>query len=250
MLRLTLRNEARASLAPTSKSPGGTCLFLSLDCRQNLVPVRLPHRYHKTHQVHLQVQQQSEVTILHQETGAIRQKTETKFKRGITIEPLGDRLRDLPYWSQGFKVNLEETELPAPAHISHDSDSERPTKVAPKQHHLFTHFPKDGNCEVWLRTKITSALCRRRSGVAVPRAEKFGDLITADHKVCNEQGESRNGHRYAVVVQDLATEWTQSYQCKTKTSQETEKSLQKFLEPSHKTEAIYTDNSLELLKIF
>ena len=32
------------------------------------------------------------------------------------------------------------------------------------------------------------------SGETVPRAEKFGDLITADHKVFNE--ESRNNHRY------------------------------------------------------
>ena len=81
---------------------------------------------------------------------------------------------------------------------------------------------------------MTRAPCRRRTGEAVPRAEKFGDLITADHKVLNEEGESRNNHRYAVVVQHLATQWIQSYPCKTKTSQETEKSLRKFREPSQK----------------
>ena len=47
---------------------------------------------------------------------------------------------------------------------------------------------------------------------------------------------------------DLATQWIQSYPCKTKTSQETEKSLQKFLEPSEKPKVIYTDNSLEFGK--
>ena len=41
-----------------------------------------------------------------------------------------------------------------------------------------------------------------------------GDLITADHKVLNEAGESRDTHRYAVVVQGLATQWIQSYPCK------------------------------------
>ena len=41
--------------------------------------------------------------------------------------------------------------------------------------------------------------------VSIPRTDKFGDLITADHKVLNEEGESRNNHRYTVVVQDLAT---------------------------------------------
>ena len=50
----------------------------------------------------------------------------------------------------------------------------------------------------------------------VPRAENFGDLKTADHKVLSERCESRHNHRYAVVVQDLATQWIQSYPCKTK----------------------------------
>ena len=62
----------------------------------------------------------------------------------------------------------------------------------------------------------------------MPSAEHFGDLIAADHKILSEESESRNNHRYAVVVQDLATQWIQAYPCKTKTSQETQKSLQKF----------------------
>ena len=60
--------------------------------------------------------------------------------------------------------------------------------------------------------------------------------------------ESPNNHRYAVVVQDLATQWIQTYPCKTKTSQETQRSLQKFLEPNRKPKVIYTDNSLEFGK--
>ena len=73
------------------------------------------------------------------------------------------------------------------------------------KHSVYTHFPKDRNCEICQRTKITRAPCRRRNGGAVPRAENFGDLITADHKVLSDNCESRNNHRYAVVVQDLAT---------------------------------------------
>ena len=73
-------------------------------------------------------------------------------------------------------------------------------------------------------------------------------MITADHNVLSEGCESRNNHRYAVVVQDLATQWIQSYPCKTKTSQETQRSLQKFLEPNRKPKVIYTDNSLEFGK--
>ena len=94
---------------------------------------------------------------------------------------------------------------------------------------------------------------RAEDALAEPysRAEKFRDLITADHKdhkVLSEGCESRNNHRYAVVVQDLATQRIQSYPCKTKTSQETQTSLQKFLEPNRKPKVIYTDKSLEFGK--
>ena len=126
-------------------------------------------------------------------------------------------------------------------HISQDSDPERPTKVVSKsrKHRIYSHFPKDRNCEVCLRTKMTRAPCRRRTGEALPRAEKFGDLIKADHKILNEEGESRNNHRYAVVVQDLATQWIQSYPCKTKTSQETEKEFTNVPRAVAKTNKIY-----------
>ena len=43
----------------------------------------------------------------------------------------------------------------------------------------------------------------------------FGDLITTDDKILAEGCESRNNHRYAIVVQDLVTHWIQSCPCKT-----------------------------------
>ena len=116
------------------------------------------------------------------------------------------------------------------------------------KHSVNAHFPKDRNCEICKRTKITRAPCRRRNGESVPRAANFDDLITADHKVPSDNCESRNNHRYAVVVQDLATQWIQAYPCKNKTLQETKRSLQKFLEPERKPKVIYTDNSLEFGK--
>ena len=66
-----------------------------------------------------------------------------------------------------------------------ESDLKNPTTLATKsrKHSIFTHhFPKARNCEVCLRTKMTRAPCRRRTGEAPLRAEKFGDLITVDHK--------------------------------------------------------------------
>ena len=113
------------------------------------------------------------------------------------------------------------------------------------KHNVYTHCPKDPNCDICSKTKITMASCRRRAGTVVPKAEHFGDFKTADHKVLSEGCESRNNHRYAVAVQDLATQWLQSYPCKTKSSQEAQKNLMMFLEPTRKPKVIYTDNSIE-----
>ena len=112
-----------------------------------------------------------------------------------------DRLGDLPEWLEPFTENLKDTETLAPAQVSQDSDSERTTKVAEKSmmHTTFTHFPKSRDCDACFRTKITRAPCRRRTGEVLPRGEKFGALITADHKVLTEECESRNNHRYAVA---------------------------------------------------
>ena len=104
---------------------------------------------------------------------------------------------------------------------SHVLPMESRAKVEPGsgKHSVYTHFPKNLHCDICLKTKTTGASFRRHGGTVVPRAEDFGDLITADHNVLSEESESRNNHRYAVVVQDLATQWIQSYPCKSKPSQ-------------------------------
>ena len=91
---------------------------------------------------------------------------------------------------------------------SHEVPMESLAKVEPSsgKHSIYTHFPKDPNCDICLKTKITRASCKRRAGTVVPRADNFGDMITADHKILSEESESRNNHRCAVVVQDLATQ--------------------------------------------
>ena len=175
-------------------------------------------------------------------------KKETTIERGNPCDS------EIPEWLQEFRENLVDDEIPlqggSHASSSHEVSLEPTTKRREDlgKHNVHTHFPKDRNCEICKRTKITRAPCRRRNGEAVPRAANFGDLITADHKVLSDNCESRNNHRYAVVVQDLATQWIQAYPCKNKTSQETQRSLQKFLEPERKPKVIYTDNSLEFGK--
>ena len=105
---------------------------------------------------------------------------------------------DIPEWLQEFKENLVDDRVPE-RRDSHASSSHEPSleptsarSVDWDKHSVYTHFPKDRNCEICQRTKITRSPCRRRIGGAVPRAQHFGDLITADHKVLGEGCESRN----------------------------------------------------------
>ena len=167
-----------------------------------------------------------------------------------------DELQGVPYWLQEFQHGLVDESVPEHRDTpssSHELPLEPRAKVVPSKHIIFAHLPKDWNCDICFRTKTTRASCRRRTGTVVPRAENFGDSTTADHKVLSEGCESRHNHRYAVVVQDLATLWIQSYPCKTKTSEETQKSLHKFLEPTRKPKVItltIKQNWANFVKIF
>ena len=142
-----------------------------------------------------------------------------------------DELQGVPDWLQEFKHGLVDESVPEhrdTSSSSHELPLEPRAKVVPTKHNIFTHFPTERNCDICLRT---------RTGTVVPRAETSGDLITADHKVLSEGCESRHNHRYAVVVQDLATQRIQSYPCKTKTSQETQKELAKVLGADQESES-------------
>ena len=163
----------------------------------------------------------------------------------------GSPCSDIPEMLQEFREILVDDGVPEHTD-SHASSSHEPS-IEPVRnedlgrHSVYTHFPKDRNCEICQRTKITRAPCRRRIDRVVLRAENFGDLITADYKVLSENCESRNNHRYAVVVQDLATQWIQSYLCKTKTFKETQRSLQRRIPKSFTLTIPW--NSAKLVKI-
>ena len=110
-----------------------------------------------------------------------------------------DTTQGIPDWLQPFTENLKDLETHVPAHPSEReiSDSEGDaSKVEPqkRKHSIFTHFPKDRNCGMCLRTKIIRVPFRRRNKESMPRAEQFADVITADHKVINEGSESWNNH--------------------------------------------------------
>ena len=80
---------------------------------------------------------------------------------------------------QEFTENLVDDRVPDHKD-SHASSSHEPSLQSTParsadlgKHSVYTHFPKDPNCEICQRTKITMAPCRRRNGGAVLRAENF-----------------------------------------------------------------------------
>ena len=165
---------------------------------------------------------------------------------------------EIPEWLQEFRENLVDDEIPvhgdSHASSSHEASLEPIFKRCEDlgNHSVYNHFPKDRSCEICKMIKITRAPCRRRNSGAVPRAENFGDLMTADHKGLSDNCESRNNHRYAVVVQDLATQWIKSYPCKTKTSQQTERACKSSWSPIGSLKSFTLTipwNSAKLVKI-
>ena len=62
--------------------------------------------------------------------------------------------------------------------------------------------------------------------------------ITADHRVLNDDQESRLQHRYAVGVQEKTTQWIQCYPCQTKSAPETWRSLQKHVTPDESPKSV------------
>ena len=93
----------------------------------------------------------------------------------------GDPLySDIPDWLQEFRENLVDDRVPERRH-SNASFSHEPFFGACAyekcgfggKHIVKTHFPRDRNCEICQRTKITRASCRRRTGGAVHRADIF-----------------------------------------------------------------------------
>ena len=173
-----------------------------------------------------------------------QQKPKTQKKNEDDEELRCELLQDVSEWPQDFKENLVDDPVLL---MSYQWSRE----------------------QKWYRARLSkvSFLTSRRTRIAISaEGQKLQRLLAEDAlvKSCPERtvlviyqprmtkfsvkDRNRNNHRYAVVVQDLATLWIQSYPCKTRTSQETQKNLMKFLEPTRKPKVIYTDNSLEFGK--
>ena len=92
-------------------------------------------------------------------------------------------------------------------------------------------------------THVTCKLDNRRCD-ALPEATCFGDRLTVDHKIMNEENKSVGDEDLvACVIQDAYTDWLQAYPCKSKSAADTLRSFQESLGPKLKTHHVYADNS-------
>ena len=128
-----------------------------------------------------------------------------------------------------------------------NSDSECLTKVTTKRRSQYSY-------SFLLRIKISKSTCEAQWQelfaedvlMKLFSVQKYEDLIMIDHKVVQEENESRNNSQFAVVFQDLFTQWIQSNLSWTKTVCETERMFffPKFLESTRESKVRYTHNSL------
>ena len=75
------------------------------------------------------------------------------------------------------------------------------------KHNVFTHFPKDPNCEICRKSKAMKTRCSRKDLDAVkpdslPKPTAFGQFISADHAIFNENHQSRQHDTVALIIQD------------------------------------------------
>ena len=100
-----------------------------------------------------------------------------------------DPTQGILVWLQPFSVYLEDLEALSSERANSDSEGEA-SKV-----------------ETQNRKHNVHACIRKNRKRSILWSEKYGDLTTTEHKILNKRRESRNNHRYAVVVQVLATQW-------------------------------------------
>ena len=144
-------------------------------------------------------------------------KTQNKNKKRDDSRDADDRLRDLPEWLEEFTDNLEDTEVHAPAHTSQDSDSERPTKLVQmsRKHSIYTHFPKDRNCEdYWSFCKWNRVRVSILSTLTFRKTQKMRFLLEDENNGGSLQKTHWRSSTTSRKVWWLDNGWSQSSQVK------------------------------------
>ena len=205
-----IKNGRKSSVTQTTTFP-----WLSWACKQPTVSPKALEDRNQTravgdHELHLETELPEWLQTIH---GRI-DKGIVKFHRRLS-----SRLGHTTAKSSSLSAHLP---------------ARRTSNKAGGMHDLFTYFPKDPNCDVCRRAKVTTVPCRINLDDRADRITRQKYLAiwkTADHKVLNKDQEARLHNQLAVVVLDLTTQWIQSYLYKIKSAQETPRSLRQFICP-------------------
>ena len=137
--------------------------------------IHLQHRYRKC--VPAPTRSESTRRSARRDLSLEPTETETQIKNEATESARGDLLRDMPELLTEFTENLVDERVPAhrdaPASTSRDSDSEPPRKMVWRKDSIYTHFPKDRNCDIFKRTKITRAFLQKTYWYSRTQSGKF-----------------------------------------------------------------------------
>ena len=121
-------------------------------------------------------------------------------------------------------------------------------KVISGKYSIFTHFPNDRNYDICLRTKITTASCRKRTATVVSDRKM---LVIQKLRIAKFSVKDVN---LETIIDTLLWHKTwqhsghDSYPFETKTSQETQKELIKVLGTDEEIKSQKHYNSLEFCK--
>ena len=227
--------------------------LLSWDCRQILVPPRLLHRDRRTHQARLQVQQQSEVTMEHQENWRDTPKTQNNNKKRDNDGALQDTdCETFQEWSRGGSQKIAKIQKCLRPHtFLRTHDSERPTKVVSKsrKHSIYTHFPKDRNCRNLLANQHNNGSLQKSHWRSSASSRKFWWLD-------DSRSQSPQWGRWTSKQSPIRSRGARSshsvdsHPCKKQKifSGDGKELLRKCLEPWQKPKVTDTDSSVEFGK--
>ena len=122
--------------------------------------------------------------------------------------------------------------------------------VAGSLGHLMTHRVKNPFCPSCQRSKMQAKATPDRSKQdRGPPPTKFGEIITADHFIANnELDEGISGERSGVVILDRGTRWIDCFPQADKTAEGAMRALNEFVHPSEVVQSFYSDGAPELAK--
>ena len=97
------------------------------------------------------------------------------------------------------------------------------------------------------RAKLTAKPCPRRHRPEEMRAFNFGEIVTADHIIINEDDAGLRGERTALVIKDRGTKWMECHPLPDKSASVAIQALSHFEGGKSVVEKFYSDNAPELI---